>query len=326
MLFTPDYSDDGFQCFNAAKNFQLNWYDDAKITVDPRPAGWSEALTLVGIGEYNIRGGSPVTVRLETGAGNDYFVGFNRATGPNRFNDEGDNQVTVIQVNGGDGQGYSQSFLRAKLSQGQSYAIANFGGTGNTVTITAESINIATTPGTATVCISNGSTTCGTPSPTPNPTPPPTQAPVPPTLPPTPFPTPNPTSPPTQAPVPPTMPPTPFPTPNPTPPPTSAPVVSVDKYVCAKNDPLPATICADGVEAGGDCNSANVNNSCGNGRKSCWWASCPGGGGGGGGGPSPTPPPTPPTGGCSYCSAIEDVCCAPKTCITKGNPANRGCK
>jgi hypothetical protein len=174
----PHYSDDGFQCFNPAKNFQLNWYDDngAKITEDPRISNYCKELTLVGIGEYDIRGNSPVTVRLETGTGADYFVGFNRATGPNRLNDEGDNQVNIIQVDSGNGQSYSQSYLRALLSQGQSYQISNFGGTGKTVTITVISIDITTTPGTAVVTISDGFV-CG--SPTPPPTPAPTQEPCP---------------------------------------------------------------------------------------------------------------------------------------------------
>ena len=154
----PHYSDDAFQCFNPAKNFQLNWYDDAEITEDPRTQGYTNTLTLVGIDEYPDRGDSPVTVRLETGGGADYFVGFNRAsaTGPNRMNDEGDNQVTIVQVEDNSGEGYSQSFLKAKLSQGQSYAITNYAGTGKTVTITALSIDISTTPGTAVVYISDG--------------------------------------------------------------------------------------------------------------------------------------------------------------------------
>ena len=62
----PHFSDDGFQCFNPAKNFQLDWYDDSEITEDPRTAAYSNTLTLVGIGEYDNRGGNPVVVRLET--------------------------------------------------------------------------------------------------------------------------------------------------------------------------------------------------------------------------------------------------------------------
>eukprot|EP00984_Skeletonema_dohrnii_P023114 scaffold12204_cov111-Skeletonema_dohrnii-CCMP3373.AAC.2 len=308
----PHYSDDAFQCFNPAKNFQLNWYNDAKITEDPRTNGYDTTLTMVGIDEYNIRGGSPVTIRLETGGGADYFVGFNRAsaTGPNRLNDEGDNQVTIVQVNGNNGESYSQSFLKAKLSQGQSYAITNYGGTTQTVTITATSIDISTTPGTAVVRITNGST----PSPTNAPTnPPPTNAP---TNPPTNVPTFPPTPAPTNAPVP-TFPPSPAP--------TRAPVADVSKYVCTKRQPADptATICAEGSLAGGRCTSENVGSSCGNGGKVCWWASCPGGDGP----PSPPttpPPPSPPTGGCPACAYGDNgVCCG--TCVDSGKPSGRGC-
>jgi hypothetical protein len=305
----PHYSDDAFQCFNPAKNFQLNWYNDAKITEDPRTNGYDSTLTMVGIDEYNIRGGSPVTVRLETGGGADYFVGFNRAsaTGPNRLNDEGDNQVTIVQVNGNNGESYSQSFLKAKLSQGQSYAITNYGGTTQTVTITATSIDISTTPGTAVVRITNGST----PSPTNAPTnPPPTNAP---TNPPTNVPTSPPTPAPTNAPVP-TFPPSPAP--------TRAPVADVSKYVCTKWQPADPTICAEGSLAGGSCTIENLGSSCGNGGKVCWWASCPGGDGP----PSPPttpPPPSPPT-GCPACAYGDNgVCCG--TCVDSGKPSGRGC-
>ncbi len=152
----PHFSDDGFQCFNPAKNFQLNWYNDAKITEDPKIEGYSKTLTLVGIGEYGNRGGNPVTVRLETGAGADYFVGFNRATGPNRLNDEGDDMANIIQVNGGNGESFSQSYLKALLSEGQSHVISSFGELGMTVTITVNSINTSTSPGTAVINISTG--------------------------------------------------------------------------------------------------------------------------------------------------------------------------
>ena len=156
------------QCYNPAKNFQLDWYDDAKITEDPRTAAYSNTLTLVGVGEYGIRGGNPVIVKLETGFSNDYFVGFNRAAGANRFNDQGDDQVNIVQVENGDGAGFSQSWLRALLSQGDSYAISDFGGTGKTVTITVNSIDITTSPGTAVVYITDGQ---DPPPPSPPPTP-----------------------------------------------------------------------------------------------------------------------------------------------------------
>ena len=131
--------------------------------------------------------------------------------------------------------------------------------------------------------------------------PPPTQSPT--TAAPTPFPTPEPTA----APVtnPPTTPPTnPPPTQSPT---TAAPTVPYDCTKHTNGRDCPAGTCLwtgkNWKDSSGSCVAAN-----------------------GGPGPSPTPPPTPPTGGCPYCSAIGDVCCAPKTCIDKGNPANRGCK
>jgi hypothetical protein len=163
----PHYSDDYYQCFNPAKNFQLDWYDDAKITVDPRVPGYTETLTLVGIAEYDLAGNNPVAVRMSTGeqspGGGDIFVGFNRATGPNQYNVEGDDQVTIVQVSSGTGTYYSMSYLRAKLSQGQSHYLYNFGGTGKTVTVTVNSINIETFPGTAVVTITDS------PPPTPRP-------------------------------------------------------------------------------------------------------------------------------------------------------------
>ncbi|KAL7430055.1 hypothetical protein ACHAXM_001993, partial [Skeletonema potamos] len=249
-------------------------------------------------------------VRLETGGGADYFVGFNRATGPNYLNDEGDNEVTIIQVDGNDGVGYSQSYLRARLLQGQSHNLYNFGGTGKTVTITVNTIDIATSPGTAVVTITDN---MEPPPPTPVPTNSPTNLPT------NPPPTPVPTAPPSNAPT--TPPP---PTNPPTLPPTPPPVASVSKYVCAKNEPLSSTICADGQEADATCSSVNVGSGCGNGGKVCWWAS-----GCTAGPPTPTPPtptppsPTPPTGGCAFCLPINGDCCG--TCIDYGKPSGRGC-
>lgn len=174
----PHYGDDTFQCFNAAKNYQLPWYADSKIIVDPRTAGFSETVTFVGIGEYPQAqaGGFPVVARLVTQGGDtdggDYFVGFNRATGPNRLNDEADDEVTIVQVSAktGDaaiGEYYSQSYLRATLQQGETYTIEDYAGTGQTVTITADSIDISSTPGKAVVTIASPQTISPAPTPTP---------------------------------------------------------------------------------------------------------------------------------------------------------------
>ncbi len=113
---------------------------------------------MVGISNYlNTASTDPVVVKVETGRANDYFVGFNRATGVNANNDEGSNTVTVIQVDGENGNGYSQSHLRAKLGfsgdvTGRSYTIQDFGGTiGSTLTISVVSIDLDSKPAKATV-------------------------------------------------------------------------------------------------------------------------------------------------------------------------------
>lgn len=80
----------------------------------PPSAPWEGDI--VGVGEYDLRtNNEPVTIKIETGTAADLFVGFNRAAGPNEQNDLADNQVNVIQVDGNNGLGYSQSQLRALL-------------------------------------------------------------------------------------------------------------------------------------------------------------------------------------------------------------------
>jgi len=181
------------------------------------------------------------------------------------------------------------------------------------------------------------------------PTPPPTLAPATspptgqpvtaaPTSPPTGQPvTAAPTSPPTGQPVTaaPTSLPTPQPSANSTPVPTN-PVQKVFKHVCAKNAPLPGTICTEGSVAGfgGECLNVSVNDSCGKGGKFCWWAECDGSGSPpppspttpGPTPPSPTPPAPTPVGSCQLkgvsCSDASVNCC---NGCSGGKPDTRVC-
>lgn len=289
MMGNPLYSDDvGKMCYNAAKNWQIGWYNDRKLLLNPL-VEQTKTVTLVGIADYlNNPDQHPVVVKVETGAANDFFVGFNRAIGVNSQNDEGDEVVTVVQVDGNNGEGYSQSYLKAKLGfsgdiTGSSYSISNFGGSGEVLTISAVSINLATNPATATVQFQLGS---GTSAPTSNPTSSPTASPV------------VATSSPTRSPVAATSSPTRNPTASPTISPTRSPVV-------ATNSPTVTPTKFD---------SCTLNRK----AKNCKNAGCLWLGGGicvsSGEGPTPTPPspsppsPTPPTGGtcsinsCSSCS------------------------
>lgn len=84
MMGNPLYSDDvGKMCYNAAKNWQLNWYDDRKKLIEPQfGSTWSVQFQLVGIAEYlnESTNDIPVVVKIETNTDTDYFLGFNRAT------------------------------------------------------------------------------------------------------------------------------------------------------------------------------------------------------------------------------------------------------
>lgn len=67
------------------------------------PSIWRKRF--VGIADYeNNPDGHPVVLKIETGTSQDYFLGFNRARGINRDNQQASNQVTIIQVSGNDGK------------------------------------------------------------------------------------------------------------------------------------------------------------------------------------------------------------------------------
>ncbi len=148
----PLYSDDkGKMCWNAAKSWQVGWYDSNKFTF-----GRQEFVRrwIVGIADFdNNPDKYTVITKVETGTTNDLFIAFNRAKGVNSDNDEADNEVTIVEA-GKDGEGYSVSRLKAHLVQGESYKIWNWRGSGNTLTITAEIINITADPGFARISIS----------------------------------------------------------------------------------------------------------------------------------------------------------------------------
>ena len=108
--------------------------------------------------------------------------------------------------------------------------------------------------------------------------------------------------------------------------PTPAPVASVDKYICAKNDPGDTEICSTGTFVGsGEC-TAN-DDSCGkNGRKTCYLATnCPGDGPPGPSSPTPTPPPLSPPTTCPVCGDGFPCCTTVGTCETSGKPSDRNC-
>lgn len=187
---------------------------------------WSGRI--IGVADYtNNVNALPVVVKIESGGPNDLFVGFNRAAGINLDVPEGRDQVTVVQA-GNDGLRYSQSFLKAKLSEGDSYSVPNWRGSGEDLTVYVNEVNLLATPAYADVTMNFGDPTSNptfspTKEPTPQPSPQPT---VSPTLAPTPQPTVSPTQEPTSSPsVSPTVSPSKTPTLSPTKSPSSSPTV-----------------------------------------------------------------------------------------------------
>lgn len=107
-------------CFNAAKNYQLGWFDDkfTQMTLSDTFNG-----KLIGQADYtnsNLVGDEQVGIRI-TGAVEDYYVSFNRQVGHNSGTLEGGNQVLVHSRP--TGTQYGESKLLAKLNAGGTYGI-----------------------------------------------------------------------------------------------------------------------------------------------------------------------------------------------------------
>jgi len=149
-------SDDGPKmCFNAAKNFQLGWYELQKESFYPLQ-NKNDAVDFVlnGVDEYKKDGsatdGELITLRIvEYGDtydpdtqnyGKDYYIGYNRATGPNTGTLEGTNQVLVFEKDDGGPNEYGESNRVADLNVGDTYTIPNFQNKNFDVTIRWKSI------------------------------------------------------------------------------------------------------------------------------------------------------------------------------------------
>jgi len=157
----PCYADDFCaMCFNAAKNWQIGWYAPHKLLVDPIQG--PQQVTIVGIADFvNNPDNRPVVIKVETGTATDQFIAFNRALGVNRENDEADDEVTIVET-GNNGEGYSQSYLKAHLVQGESYEYLNWASSGQSLFVQVNEINISADPGYAvlSICLGGCASSC----------------------------------------------------------------------------------------------------------------------------------------------------------------------
>ena len=220
MGYSYDNDDGPKMCFNAAKNYQLQWYNRQKATFDPLAnLNTSRKFTMNGVDEYKVSGDTNeklITLRLllsgdtfireneNSNFGNfgpDYYIGFNDAKGVNEGTLEGRNQILLFRKNEGGPDRYGTSTLLIALDVGKGVNINNWKGSSTVVTVLFESLtnngrdaNISI----RTEDPNNPPTSSTTPQPAASPIRSPTASPV---MPPTRSPTPRQTSQPTAVPT-----------------------------------------------------------------------------------------------------------------------------
>jgi len=120
MGYSYRSDDSPAMCFNAAKNWQLGWFESQQIALDPSEDLGFDPVSFIlnGVVDYqeNIPG-RYVVIRI-----NNFYIGFNRATDFNSGVQEAPNQVTVVEKLG-EPTSATKSKLAAKLSVGQQFTI-----------------------------------------------------------------------------------------------------------------------------------------------------------------------------------------------------------
>mmetsp|Transcript_8708 Transcript_8708/g.13458 ORF Transcript_8708/g.13458 Transcript_8708/m.13458 type:complete len:366 (+) Transcript_8708:921-2018(+) len=167
--FTGGGPDGPRMCFNGPQNWQLGWYADREIEVDPfATPHWKGRL--VGVVDYeNASPTDYVTIRLNSGMiGNDYYIAFNRQASFNIEVPEGGDQVLLTsRLSGVPAISTSPTFLLDTMDEGDSYEIIDFAGQMD-ITIQVERINFVAVPPFAELSI-NASSEEATRYPTPTP-------------------------------------------------------------------------------------------------------------------------------------------------------------
>jgi len=111
-------------CFNPAKSYQLGWYQDKVIDLDPIKTSWHG--NLIGVGNYQWQSPNAVVViKLPAAGKEDYYVGFNHAIGHHVGTSFGINMVKIVRQ----GQNFAESWMEAVLGSGESHVIPNYLGT-----------------------------------------------------------------------------------------------------------------------------------------------------------------------------------------------------
>jgi len=129
-------ADDYKQCFNPQKSYQLGWYEDQVATINPLDGQGRQEYTLNGVDDYGRNSGNLIVLRLrQTSLDQDYYIGYNKATGMNQDSGEDRDHVTVVRKEYGAPDQYGQSTKVAGLSPGQRVLITDYNGSGQTVQV-----------------------------------------------------------------------------------------------------------------------------------------------------------------------------------------------
>jgi hypothetical protein len=303
-------------CFNAAKSWQLPWYNQRKMVIE-QGGSYSGELASITEDPTDISQ-PPMLIKINNSSSStDHYINFNYKSSFNSGTVEGGNQVLIVTA-GAEGNGYAESELVAKLSAlGVYTADVN----GETLEVTINSISGSRAN--VDICLGTGCLPA-TPSPTKSPTSTPTKAPTknPTSAPnqPTKAPTKNPTSAPNQPTKAPTKNPTSAPTKNPTSAPNQPTKTPTKNPTSTPVPPPPVDPCSQ-FTGGGSCRRAPYD---------CEWVSgvCSSTGGSPPppSPPSPTPPsPTPPSPTPSGCSSTScNICSGGGECKAAGCTWSKG--
>jgi len=121
MGYSYNQDDTPAMCYNAAKNYQLGWYEGKEGEIDPYTDLCTGPTRFMLNGVVDYQNGSPgayVTLKV----GGFWYLGFNKASGFNVGTQEAKNQVTIHKKEGSVTSA-SKSKIEADLSVAQSYAL-----------------------------------------------------------------------------------------------------------------------------------------------------------------------------------------------------------
>lgn len=121
--------DDHRMCYNPQKNYQLGWYKDKAKIINPLDGVGRHEFVMNGVSDYERNNDALIVLRLkQMSMEQDYYIGFNRATGINRDTSEDSNMLTIVRKESGLADQYGQSTKVASLMPGKRHVIENFNG------------------------------------------------------------------------------------------------------------------------------------------------------------------------------------------------------